>query len=75
MIGCKYCAELHGHKEKATKIAPQYVGGDDDFHVEWVAVCDFHFEDWYESIAKDRRLPAFDVTPEMHKKHPEFILR
>jgi hypothetical protein len=58
-VACTFCFDNRGEIVPATKLAPQFSGGDDDRPAEWVPVCEMHFDDWYEDIDEPNRLPWF----------------
>lgn len=61
---CMFCWTNHGSPEPATVVAPQHTGGDTDKPAAWVPVCDTHFENWYDDVDADERLPAFRLVPD-----------
>lgn len=61
---CGFCWNNHEEATPATFVAPQHTGGDTDKPAAWVPVCDMHFEDWYEDIDREDRLPAFRLVPD-----------
>jgi len=74
MIVCKFCHESTGEITKASWIAPQFVGGDENGHVEYHPVCKDHFSGWWDGIPPERQLSAFVIPETEHDKHPDTSL-
>lgn len=70
MICCVFCAN-NGVIERATFVAPQYQGGDEDDLIDWKAVCDDHFSTWYADIEPERQIPSFQLEEKHHLAHPD----
>ena len=74
MICCFLCEKYLKIAEKATKVAPRYIGGDEDGLIEWIPVCAYHFQHWCQDMAGENILPDFDLTEEHHSAHPDHSL-
>lgn len=58
-MDCRFCVRMQWRRKDATKLAPQFDGGDPDRPAIWVPVCDDHFAEWYKGAPF--HLPAFDM--------------
>lgn len=73
MICCKTCAK-EGKLVKADYAAPQYEGGDENGHVNWIAICKTCLNDWYDGVASHLKIQFFTIQEDQHNAHPDHSL-
>jgi hypothetical protein len=73
MICCRTCAK-EGKLTKAEYAAPQYEGGDENGHVNWIAICKSCLNNWYEDVVDNLKIPFFTIQDAHHNAHPDHSL-
>ena len=69
MICCQSCAVLDLKVEKAVFLAPQWEGGDENGHVNWIPVCDDHMKTWYNNVDARQVLSSYEINEIDHLTH------